>query len=277
MLFNFCCHSFIFTFLLLSLLHVCPLLFFTFFLFIPFTSSPLCKSSRPLFLLPGETLKEQQVPRHLLKPSSSSSSSRLRDFKETMSNIIHSRPLSSSSSSSLPTAVISEISSSTNNHHPATTTASSTKPHDWEADSTSSESKSSSSGGVGSGRYRPAWKPRREALNIDTIFNRERRRQAGYSPLGASLPDDFGAAAAKEGDASFPAPEDLMPIRPGSSWTLPTASSSHNGAGDGPRCGGGAELPLPPPRLIQRMESGYESSERNSSSPVSLDLNLGDR
>ncbi|KAF7649897.1 hypothetical protein LDENG_00134490 [Lucifuga dentata] len=29
--------------------------------------------------------------------------------------------------------------------------------------------------------------------------------------------------------------------------------------------------------LIQRMESGYESSERNSSSPTSLDLNLGER
>uniref|UniRef100_A0AAQ6I8M9 USP domain-containing protein n=1 Tax=Anabas testudineus TaxID=64144 RepID=A0AAQ6I8M9_ANATE len=193
-------------------------------------SKPNSEASSSGYHSEGETLKEQQVPRHFPKPSSSSSSSRLRDFKETMSNIIHSRPLSSSSSSSLPTAVISEISSSTN-HHLVATTASSTKLHDWEADSTSSESKSSSSG-VESGRYRPAWKPRREALNIDTIFNRERRRQAGYSPLGASLPEDFG-----------------LPPPP----------------------------PPPPPRLIQRMESGYESSERNSSSPVSLDLNQGDR
>uniref|UniRef100_A0AAQ6IPR1 USP domain-containing protein n=1 Tax=Anabas testudineus TaxID=64144 RepID=A0AAQ6IPR1_ANATE len=215
-------------------------------------SKPNSEASSSGYHSEGETLKEQQVPRHFPKPSSSSSSSRLRDFKETMSNIIHSRPLSSSSSSSLPTAVISEISSSTN-HHLVATTASSTKLHDWEADSTSSESKSSSSG-VESGRYRPAWKPRREALNIDTIFNRERRRQAGYSPLGASLPEDFGAAASK---------------------------GAHNGGRDGPRGGGGAELPPPPPppppRLIQRMESGYESSERNSSSPVSLDLNQGDR
>ena len=30
----------------------------------------------------------------------------------------------------------------------------------------------------------------------------------------------------------------------------------------------------PPPRLIQRMESGYESSERNSNSPVSMDMPL---
>ncbi|XP_076598793.1 inactive ubiquitin carboxyl-terminal hydrolase 54a isoform X2 [Chaetodon auriga] len=238
----------------------------------------------------GETLKERQVPRHLPKSSSSftSSTSRLRDFKETMSNIIHNRPLSSTSSSSLPAAVLSEITSSANNHHhPANTTApcsSSSKVHDWEADSTSSESKSSCSGGAGSGRYRPAWRPRREALNIDSIFNRERRRQAGYSPLGASLHDDYGAPASEGAGASFPAQEELKSVRPGSSWTLPTTSSSYRGSGDGPgggrRSAGGADLPPPPPpppRLIQRMESGYESSERNSSSPVSLDLNLGDR
>ncbi|XP_008286551.1 inactive ubiquitin carboxyl-terminal hydrolase 54a [Stegastes partitus] len=241
----------------------------------------------------GETLKEQQVPRHLPKPSSSfsSSTSRLRDFKETMSNIIHSRPLSSSSSSSLPAAVLSaEIASAAaaNSHHhlhlhpaaaPCSSSSSSIKPQDWEADSTSSESKSSSSGGTG--RYRPAWRPRREALNIDSIFNRERRRQAGYSPLGAALLDDGGASDG----ASFAAPEDVRAIRPGSSWTLPTTSSSFraavDAAGGGSVGGGGAELPPPPPppppRLIQRMESGYESSERNSSSPVSLDLNLADR
>ncbi|XP_023264340.1 inactive ubiquitin carboxyl-terminal hydrolase 54-like isoform X1 [Seriola lalandi dorsalis] len=231
----------------------------------------------------GETLKEQQVPRHFPKPPSSfsSSTSRLRDFKETMSNILHSRPLSSSSSSSLPTAVLADINSSTSSHlHPNPTPApcsSSNKPHDWEAESTSSESKSSSSGGAGSGRYRPAWKPRREVLNIDSIFTRERRRQAGYSPLGPSLPDDCGAPASERADASFTAPHEVMSVRPGSSWTLPSSSSSHRGGR-----GGGAELPPPPPpppRLIQRMESGYESSERNSSSPVSLDLNLnlGDR
>lgn len=31
-----------------------------------------------------------------------------------------------------------------------------------------------------------------------------------------------------------------------------------------------------PPRLIQRMESGYESSERNSSSPISMDMPLNE-
>ncbi|XP_041645679.1 inactive ubiquitin carboxyl-terminal hydrolase 54a isoform X2 [Cheilinus undulatus] len=224
----------------------------------------------------GETLKEQKVPRHLPKPSSSfsSSTSRLRDLRETMSNIIHNRPLSSSSSSSLPAAVLSEITSSTNNHHLANVTApcsSASKPQDWEADSTSSESKSSCSGGGGSGRYRPAWRPRREALNIDSIFTRERRRQAGYSPLGASLPEDSGAATTEAVDASLQSQKIVASVMPGSSWTLPTSSSSHRA--------GGVELPPPPPppRLIQRMESGYESSERNSNSPVSLDLNLGDR
>lgn len=211
----------------------------------------------------GETLKEQQAPRHRPKPSSSfsSSTSRLRDFKETMSNIIHSRSLSSSSSSSLPAAVLStETNSSANNHHPAgKTLPSCSKGQDWEADSTSSESKSSSSGGTG--RYRPAWKPRREALNIDSIFTR--RRQAGYSPLGASVTDDTGAVNSEEHKDET--------VRPGSARTLPNSSSL--------REGGSAELPPPPPppRLIQRMESGYESSERNSNSPVSLDLNPGDR
>ncbi|XP_052469139.1 inactive ubiquitin carboxyl-terminal hydrolase 54 isoform X3 [Carassius gibelio] len=168
----------------------------------------------------GETLKEQQVPRSLPKPSSS----RLRDFKETMSNIIHNRPLSASSSGSLgpPDSTI--------------------KTRDWEADSTSSESKSSSSGG----RYHPPWKPRREALNIDSIFSRERRKQAGYSPLGALLSEDSGP----QGDLASSAGQTIFRDLPG---------PLRRGSGQ-------------PPRLIQRMESGYESSERNSNSPVSLDI-----
>ncbi|KAG1927086.1 inactive ubiquitin carboxyl-terminal hydrolase 54a isoform X5 [Pimephales promelas] len=168
----------------------------------------------------GETLKEQQVPRSLPKPSSS----RLRDFKETMSNIIHNRPLSASSSGSVC---------------PPDST---TKARDWEADSTSSESKSSSSGG----RYRPPWKPRREALNIDSIFSRERRKQAGYSPLGALLPEDTGPL----GDLATSMEQTTFRDLPG---LLRRGSEQ-------------------PPRLIQRMESGYESSERNSNSPVSLDM-----
>uniref|UniRef100_A0A8C6MI23 Ubiquitin specific peptidase 54a n=1 Tax=Nothobranchius furzeri TaxID=105023 RepID=A0A8C6MI23_NOTFU len=214
----------------------------------------------------GETLNEQQVPRHLHKLSSSlSSTNRLRDFKETVTNII--RPLSSSSSSSLP-AASSEISIS-GQHLSAANAAlssSSSKLPDWEADSTSSESKSSSSGGGVAGRYRPAWRPRREALNIDTIFCRERRRQAGYSPLGCPPSEDSGALDREGADKSFTVQEEVMSVRPGSSKTLPS-------------CFREAKLPPPPPpppRLIQRIESGYESSERNSSSPVSLDLTLGE-
>nr|XP_055025712.1 inactive ubiquitin carboxyl-terminal hydrolase 54a isoform X1 [Misgurnus anguillicaudatus]XP_055025713.1 inactive ubiquitin carboxyl-terminal hydrolase 54a isoform X1 [Misgurnus anguillicaudatus]XP_055025714.1 inactive ubiquitin carboxyl-terminal hydrolase 54a isoform X1 [Misgurnus anguillicaudatus]XP_055025715.1 inactive ubiquitin carboxyl-terminal hydrolase 54a isoform X1 [Misgurnus anguillicaudatus]XP_055025716.1 inactive ubiquitin carboxyl-terminal hydrolase 54a isoform X1 [Misgurnus ang len=168
----------------------------------------------------GETLKEQQVPRSLPKPSSS----RLRDFKETMSNIIHNRPLSASSSSSVG---------------PPDSTA---KRPDWEADSTSSESKSSSSGG----RYRPPWKPRRETLNIDSIFSRERRKQSGYTPLGALLSEDSDP----QGELSDSVEQTTFRSLPG-----PLRRASEQ-----------------PPRLIQRMESGYESSERNSNSPVSLDI-----
>nr|XP_046214758.1 inactive ubiquitin carboxyl-terminal hydrolase 54a isoform X3 [Oncorhynchus gorbuscha] len=180
----------------------------------------------------GETLKEQQAPRTATK---SSSSSRLRDFKETMSNIIHSRPLSASSSGSGALGGL------------GVEPGAATKSRDWEADSTSSESKSSSSGG----RYRPAWRPRREVLNIDSIFSREKRRQAGYSPLGATLPEDSGAPA--EG-----------------------STGSVTGKGQGPFGNMASSWTLPTPRLIQRMESGYESSERNSNSPVSLDMPISE-
>ncbi|XP_070981206.1 ubiquitin carboxyl-terminal hydrolase 54-like isoform X2 [Oncorhynchus clarkii lewisi] len=199
-------------------------------------------ASRSSLETTGETLKEQQAPRTAPK---SSSSSRLRDFKETMSNIIHSRPLSASSSGSGALGGLGAESGAT------------TKARDWEADSTSSESKSSSSGG----RYRPAWRPRREALNIDSIFSRERRRQAGYSPLGATLPEDSGAPA--EGPTGSVTGQGQGPFgNMASSWTLPT-----------PR---GHNMEQQPPRLIQRMESGYESSERNSNSPVSLDMPLSE-
>ncbi|XP_042179320.1 inactive ubiquitin carboxyl-terminal hydrolase 54 isoform X2 [Oncorhynchus tshawytscha] len=199
-------------------------------------------ASRSSLETTGETLKEQQAPRTAPK---SSSSSRLRDFKETMSNIIHSRPLSASSSGSGALGGLGAESGAT------------TKARDWEADSTSSESKSSSSGG----RYRPAWRPRREALNIDSIFSRERRRQAGYSPLGATLPEDSGAPA--EGPTGSVTGQGQGPFgNMASSWTLPN-----------PR---GHNMEQQPPRLIQRMESGYESSERNSNSPVSLDMPLSE-
>ncbi|KAI5107850.1 inactive ubiquitin carboxyl-terminal hydrolase 54 isoform 2 [Silurus meridionalis] len=154
----------------------------------------------------GETLKEQQVPRGTPKPCTS----RLRDFKESMSSIILNRPQS--------------------------------------ADSTSSESRSSSGGG----RYRPAWKPRRDTLNIDSIFSRERRKQAGYAPLGTMLPEDTSHQEILTGS--------LLKMGFGATRTLPSTQSKR----------------MEPPRLIQRMESGYESSERNSNSPVSLDIPINE-
>ncbi|KAL7856749.1 hypothetical protein SRHO_G00156480 [Serrasalmus rhombeus] len=197
----------------------------------------------------GEVLKEQSTPTSTPRPSSTG---RLQDYKETVSIMIHSRPLSSSSSSGVGGSEAGA------------------RARDWEDESTSSESKSSSSGG----RYRPSWRPRREALNIDSIFSRDRPRPGGYSSLGASpLPED--AAAQTHGEAvSGPGAED------------PTAGQAGNGtdgAGDGFNLGVG-RLAAPPalrgaeqqPRLIQRMESGYESSERNSNSPISMDMPLND-
>ncbi|XP_062376155.1 inactive ubiquitin carboxyl-terminal hydrolase 54a [Sardina pilchardus] len=235
----------------------------------------------------GETLKEQQAPRTAPKPSSGS---RLRDFKETMSNIIHSRPLSSS------TSFIPSSSSSTGGGGGGSSGGGGgggggSEPGapacDWEADSTSSESKSSS---VSGGRYRPAWRPRREALNIDSIFNRGGRRQAGYSPLNAGpLAEDGGPPAAQPDPTATAAA--AATVAPTASPTTRDLAAAAAMTTDGPafRCGGGsATLPAAlrshggdqqqqqQPRLIQRMESGYESSERNSNSPVSLDIPIGD-
>lgn len=127
---------------------------------------------------------------------------------------------------------------------------------------------SSSSGG----RYRPTWRPRREALNIDSIFTRQRGSSVGYNTLpGPLLPPEPQDALPSAGTVSQLGQQEVegreigeleagfglvgQPRSLGSGWTM------------GP--------PAPPPlrgvehqpRLIQRMESGYESSERNSSSP----------
>ncbi|XP_028809873.1 inactive ubiquitin carboxyl-terminal hydrolase 54-like isoform X3 [Denticeps clupeoides] len=115
----------------------------------------------------------------------------------------------------------------------------------WEDESTSSESKSSSSTG---GRcYRPTWRPRREVLNIDSVFIHDGHRHKAFAVFGHSLPE---VGPAEDGEAAVEALP-RIPVR--------VEATERGGA---------------PPRLIQRMESGYESSERNSSSPVSMDLPL---
>ncbi|XP_042591480.1 inactive ubiquitin carboxyl-terminal hydrolase 54 isoform X6 [Cyprinus carpio] len=199
----------------------------------------------------GEVLKDQTTPLCTPRPSSTG---HLQDYKETV-NMIHSRPLSSSSSSGVGGSEAGA------------------RARDWEDESTSSESKSSSSGG----RYRPTWRPRREALNIDSIFSREKHRPAGYATLGHSpLPEDpmspghseLVSGAAAEG--SNIAAAEMGGMTDDRSGGVPEAEVEH--------------LPIPPPlrgveqqpRLIQRMESGYESSERNSNSPISMDMPLSD-
>ncbi|XP_048358582.1 inactive ubiquitin carboxyl-terminal hydrolase 54 isoform X2 [Sphaerodactylus townsendi] len=184
----------------------------------------------------GETLKEKQAPRTV--PKASNSSSRLRGFKETVSNIIHNRPSQTSQGSPRGGKGQAEVQP---------------QPRDWETGSTSSESKLSSSS-----KYRPTWRPKREALNIDSIFSKEKRKQGGYAPLSP-----FSEEAAKEFTEDGLKESLIQETRPTryKQWTLGRGvhfmSDQH-------------------PRLIQRMESGYESSERNSNSPVSLDMPLSE-
>ncbi|XP_037546852.1 inactive ubiquitin carboxyl-terminal hydrolase 54 [Nematolebias whitei] len=175
----------------------------------------------------------------------------LQEYKETAVFLLSSRrPLTSSSSSSRPL-------SSSSSSGVGGCEGGAGGPH-WEDESTSSESKSSSSGGC----YRPTWRPRREALNIDSIFTRQRDSSLGYN----SVPDP-----------ALP-PEPLpLGLQPGLEERRETGEVGIGLVGQPRSLGGGRTMgpPAPPPlrgvehqpRLIQRMESGYESSERNSSSP----------
>lgn len=134
--------------------------------------------------------------------------------------------------------------------------------------------RSSSSGG----RYRPTWRPRREALNIDSIFTRPRGSSLGYNTLpGPSLPsepqDSFPLAG--------PAPPTQLGLQEVEGREVGELEAGFGLVGQPRSLGSGRTMgpPAPPPlrgvehqpRLIQRMESGYESSERNSSSPDRLE------
>ncbi|XP_021571335.1 inactive ubiquitin carboxyl-terminal hydrolase 54 [Carlito syrichta] len=197
----------------------------------------------------GETLKEKQAPRNASKPSSSTN--RLRDFKETVSNMIHNRP-SLASQTNVGSSAGGRGGDQLDKKPPRSLPLHS---RDWEIESTSSESKSSSSS-----KYRPTWRPKRESLNIDSIFTKDKRKHCGYTQLSP-----FSDDSAKEfipDELSKPPAYDIKSTAPSLQYKPwgPVRPGSH--------------LLEQHPRLIQRMESGYESSERNSSSPVSLDAAL---
>lgn len=101
--------------------------------------------------------------------------SKLREFKETVSNMIHNRP-SQTHQGSPHGKNQTEI-----QLLPRTLTIQS---QDWERESNSSESKPSSSS-----KYRPPWRPKREPLNIDSIFSKEKRKQSGYTQLSPFAED----------------------------------------------------------------------------------------
>lgn len=193
----------------------------------------------------GETLKEKQAPRNASK---SSSTSRLKDFKETVSNMIHSRPSLASQTNAASPCV------GRAGDQPDKIPARNLPLHSrgWETESTSSEARSSSSS-----KYRPTWRPKRESLNIDSIFSKDKRKHCGYTQL-KTFPEDAAKEFAQD-EVSKPIANDIKDGGPSSQHKLWGTARP------------GSHLLEQHPRLIQRMESGYESSERNSSSPVSLD------
>ncbi|XP_065699005.1 ubiquitin carboxyl-terminal hydrolase 54 isoform X4 [Patagioenas fasciata] len=200
----------------------------------------------------GETLKEKQAPRTAPKPSSSTS--RLREFKETVSNMIHSRP------QQISQAIQNSPHGGSSVDQAGTRPSKSGSAHsrDWEVESTSSESKSSSSS-----RYRPTWRPKRESLNIDSIFSKDKRKHCGYMQLSP-----FSEEAGKE----------LIENEVKEHTVQETRSSQSNVRYKRGVLGRSTQHHMVDqhPHLIQRMESGYESSERNSNSPVSLDMPLSE-
>ncbi|XP_041427038.1 inactive ubiquitin carboxyl-terminal hydrolase 54-like isoform X2 [Xenopus laevis] len=200
----------------------------------------------------GETLKEKQAPRAGLKLSSSSS--RLRDFKATVSNIIHNRPSQASQTSSQG---FHHVGSSLDQSEIKPPTNLTMRLRDWEIDNSTSETKSGFSN-----RYRPTWRPTREPLNVDSVFRSEKRKNASYSPLSPFSEDSGKEMATNE----------LREIANSESKDNHQLKYRSWGIGRGaPHF-----LDHQQPRLIQRMESGYESSERNSNSPVSMDLPISE-
>ncbi|XP_053547985.1 inactive ubiquitin carboxyl-terminal hydrolase 54 [Bombina bombina] len=200
----------------------------------------------------GETLKEKQAPRTGLKLSSSSS--RLRDFKATVSNMIHSRPSQASQTSQSLHHVVNALDQA--EVKPPTSLA--VRPRDWDIESPNIETKSSLTN-----RYRPTWRPTREPLNVDSVLRTEKRKITAYCPLSPFSEDSAKELTINElREATNPDTKEKHQCVKYRSWGI----------------GRGAQhiLDYQQPRLIQRMESGYESSERNSNSPISMDLPLSE-
>ncbi|XP_041830158.1 inactive ubiquitin carboxyl-terminal hydrolase 54 isoform X2 [Melanotaenia boesemani] len=185
----------------------------------------------------------------------------LQEYKETAVFLLSShRPLTSSSSSSRPL-------SSSSSSGVGGCEGGVGGPH-WEDESTSSESKSSSSGS----RYRPTWRPRREALNIDSIFTRQRDTSLGYNTVpGPPLLPESQNSLPSVGPVPQPELQEIGGREVGVLEVGFGLVGQPRSLGSGRTMGPPAPPPLRgvehQPRLIQRMESGYESSERNSSSP----------
>ncbi|KAM9561417.1 ubiquitin carboxyl-terminal hydrolase 54-like isoform 1-T1 [Salvelinus alpinus] len=217
--------------------------------------TPLCPPSPPLkqgdyketavFLLSSRRPTSSCSSSHPLSSCSFHPPSSTCSSYPASSSCSSSRPMSSSSSSGIGGSVLGSE-------------AGAVGPH-WEDESTSSESKSSSPGGRS---YRPAWRPRREALNIDSIFTRQRGSPLGYSTLpGPPLPSQFQQHCPTN-------TADLQGARERAGGVGGVGGDTEGVAGMPGLLGNGTDCPPPPPlrgaesqpRLIQRMESGYESS-----------------
>ncbi|XP_059496310.1 inactive ubiquitin carboxyl-terminal hydrolase 54-like isoform X2 [Stegostoma tigrinum] len=216
----------------------------------------------------GETLKEKQAPRTGPKPPTS----RLKDFRETMSNIIHNRPSHNqdpSNSKSLPAKMADRIDNDG-------LRMSGGQSRDWETESTSSESKSSSS----SRSKTYSWKPKREVLNIDSIFTKEKRRVPRYMQLNTPSEDDIKDYNHNKTESSVGAGSAALTLdntkNEGKGVNL--SNDRYEKAGHPGRSvqQTGIHRSAENECFIQRMESGYESSERNSNSPISLDASVTD-
>ncbi|XP_060710003.1 inactive ubiquitin carboxyl-terminal hydrolase 54-like [Hemiscyllium ocellatum] len=216
----------------------------------------------------GETLKEKQAPRTGPKPPTS----RLKDFRETMSNIIHNRPSHNqdpSNSKSFPAKTTESVDNDSFR-------MSGGQSRDWETESTSSESKSSSS----SRSKTYLWKPKREVLNIDSIFTKEKRRGPCYMQLHTTSEDDIKDCNHNKTESSVGVGSAALTLdntqNGGKGVNLNNDRSEKAGCPGKSVQQAGLHSSGENECFIQRMESGYESSERNSNSPISLDASVTD-